>query len=242
LQEDGRIAISELGRRIGLSQPATSERVKRLEERGVIAGYGARIDPVALGLGMMAIIRLRTPHENMRACLKQFSEMPQVMEVFRLRGEDCFLLKVLVPSPGELETLVDSIARLVRSRLRSYCAGSHQNLSDGRWFSDFDDLQLPDRSAQPTKCSYARGGAQRRSFMIWGRPAVRAPWLLGLISISHPKRLRYKRHPERLLVQIIRARVTGLYFPLSRHRAVLEPFALIRPLTAVGWEPRFCSP
>jgi Lrp/AsnC family leucine-responsive transcriptional regulator len=111
LQEDGRMAISELGRRIGLSQPATSERVKRLEERGIIAGYGARIDPASLGLGMMAIIRLRTTHEHIRPCLKQFSEMPQVMEVLRLTGEDCFLLKVLVPSPGELETIVDTIAR-----------------------------------------------------------------------------------------------------------------------------------
>jgi Lrp/AsnC family transcriptional regulator, leucine-responsive regulatory protein len=111
LQEDGRIAISELGRRIGLSQPATSERVKRLEERGIIAGYGARIDPSALGLGMMAIVRLRTTHEHIKPCLKRFSEMPQVIEVFRLTGEDCFLLKVLVPSPGDLETIVDSIAR-----------------------------------------------------------------------------------------------------------------------------------
>lgn len=111
LQEDGRMAISELGRRIGLSQPATSERVKRLEERGIIAGYGARIDPASLGFGMMAVIRLRTTHEHIRACLKQFSEMPQVIEVLRLTGEDCFLLKVLVPSPGELETIVDSIAK-----------------------------------------------------------------------------------------------------------------------------------
>jgi Lrp/AsnC family leucine-responsive transcriptional regulator len=111
LQENGRIAISELGRRIGLSQPATSERVNRLEERGIIAGYGARIDPASLGLGMMAVVRLRTTHDQIRACLKQFSEMPQVIEVLRLTGEDCFLLKVLVPSPGELETIVDSIAR-----------------------------------------------------------------------------------------------------------------------------------
>lgn len=111
MQENGRIAISELGRRIGLSQPATSERVKRLEDRGIIAGYSARIDPAALGLGMMAVIRLRTTHEHIRTCLKQFSEMPHVIEVLRLTGEDCFLLKVLVPSPGELETIVDSIAR-----------------------------------------------------------------------------------------------------------------------------------
>ena len=65
----------------------------------------------AFGLGMMAVIRLRTTHEHIRACIKQFSEMPQVIEVLRLTGEDCFLLKVLVPSPGELETIVDTIAR-----------------------------------------------------------------------------------------------------------------------------------
>ena len=111
LQEDGRIAISELGRRVGLSQPATSERVKRLEERGIITGYTAKINPAALGLRMMAVIRLRTTHEHIRSCLKQFSEMPHVMEVLRLTGEDCFILKVFVPSPQELETIVDAVAR-----------------------------------------------------------------------------------------------------------------------------------
>jgi Lrp/AsnC family leucine-responsive transcriptional regulator len=111
LQEDGRIAISELGRRVGLSQPATSERVKRLEERGIITGYTAKINPAALGLRMMAVIRLRTTHEHIQACLKQFSEMPHVMEVLRLTGDDCFILKVFVPSPQELETIVDAVAR-----------------------------------------------------------------------------------------------------------------------------------
>ncbi|MFD1694012.1 Lrp/AsnC family transcriptional regulator [Roseibium aestuarii] len=111
LQENARIGISELGRRIGLSQPATSERVKRLEERGVITGYGARISPEALGLGMMALIRVATTHEHIKPCLKQFAEMPHVIEVHRLTGEDCFLLKVLVPDPGQLETIVDAVAR-----------------------------------------------------------------------------------------------------------------------------------
>lgn len=111
LQQDGRISVSELGRRVGLSQPAASERLKRLEERGVIAGYRAVVDPAAVGLGMMAIIRLRTSHEHIRPCLKQFSEMPEIIEVLRLTGEDCFLLKVLVPTAANLETIVDSIAR-----------------------------------------------------------------------------------------------------------------------------------
>ncbi len=111
LQQDGRIAISELGRRVGLSQPATSERVKRMEERGIITGYTAKINPAALGLTMMAVIRLRTTHEHIQSSLKQFSEMPHVMEVLRLTGEDCFILKVFVPSPQELETIVDAVAR-----------------------------------------------------------------------------------------------------------------------------------
>lgn len=111
LQDDGRISVSELGRKVGLSQPATSERLKRLEERGIIKAYRAVIDPAAVGLHMMAIIRLRTTHEHIKACLKQFAEMPEIMEVLRLTGEDCFHLKVMVPSPAELESIVDAIAR-----------------------------------------------------------------------------------------------------------------------------------
>lgn len=111
LQDDGRISVSELGRKIGLSQPATSERLKRLEERGIIKSYGAIIDPASVGLGMIAIIRLRTTHEYIKTCLKQFSQMPQVIEVLRLTGEDCFHLKVIVPSPAALESIVDSVAR-----------------------------------------------------------------------------------------------------------------------------------
>ncbi|WP_119270618.1 Lrp/AsnC family transcriptional regulator [Taklimakanibacter deserti] len=111
LQEDGRINITELGRRVGLSQPAVSERVKRLEERGIIAGYKAIVDLAALGLSTTAIIRLRTTHEHIAACLKQFGKMPEVIEVLRLTGEDCFFLKVIVPSPSELESIVDTLGR-----------------------------------------------------------------------------------------------------------------------------------
>ncbi len=111
LQADGRIPASELGRRIGLSQPATSERLKRLEEKGVIAGYCAVIDTARLGLGVMAIIRVKTTHEHIRSCLKQFAEMPEVIEVYRLTGEDCFHLKVIVPTPAQLERIVDATAR-----------------------------------------------------------------------------------------------------------------------------------
>lgn len=111
LQDDGRVSLAALGRRIGLSQPAMSERVRRLEERGIITGYGARVSPEALGLRMTAIIRLRTAHEHIKACLAQFAELPYVVDVHRVTGEDCFVLKVLVPAPADLATIVDAIGR-----------------------------------------------------------------------------------------------------------------------------------
>ncbi|MGH2341605.1 Lrp/AsnC family transcriptional regulator [Segnochrobactraceae bacterium EtOH-i3] len=111
LQADGRLAISELGRRIGLSQPATSERVKRLEERGIIAGYGARLDMKALGLAMTAIIRLKTAHEHIDACQKTFRTLPFIVEIHRVTGDDCFVLKAIVPAPEALATIVDAIGR-----------------------------------------------------------------------------------------------------------------------------------
>ncbi|SFM87895.1 transcriptional regulator, AsnC family [Bradyrhizobium sp. Rc3b] len=110
LQANARVPLSELGRSVGLSQPAVSERVKRLEEAGIIEGYGARINPRALGLGLMALVRLRTSHEHIKTCLKRFSEIPYIIEVHRVTGDDCFVLKVLVPAPEDLETIVDRIA------------------------------------------------------------------------------------------------------------------------------------
>jgi Lrp/AsnC family leucine-responsive transcriptional regulator len=110
LQRNARVSLSELGRQIGLSQPAISERVKRLEEAGIIEGYSARVNPRALGLTLTAIIRLRTTHEHIKSCMRKFAEIPHIIEVHRVTGEDCFVLKVLVPAPENLETIVDRIA------------------------------------------------------------------------------------------------------------------------------------
>lgn len=112
LQEDGRLSVSEVGRRIGLSQPATSERIKRLEERGIITGYRALVDPQALGLAMQALLRLKTSHENIPRALELFAETPEIVNVDRVTGEDCFVLRVIVPRPVDLERIVDTIARL----------------------------------------------------------------------------------------------------------------------------------
>jgi Lrp/AsnC family transcriptional regulator, leucine-responsive regulatory protein len=111
LQLDGRIPLSTLGRRVGLSQPAVSERVKRLESAGVIDGYAARINFHAIGLDLLAIARVRTTFEKLQACLKVFASMPEILEVHRVTGEDCFILKVLVPRASQLESVIDRLAK-----------------------------------------------------------------------------------------------------------------------------------
>jgi Lrp/AsnC family leucine-responsive transcriptional regulator len=111
LQTEGRLGLTEIGRRVNLSQPAVSARVKRLEESGVITGYRAVVDPARLGLNLHAMVRLRTTHARISDCLDHFAALPEVVTVHRLTGEDCFLIDVYAATAGRLETVVDSIAR-----------------------------------------------------------------------------------------------------------------------------------
>jgi Lrp/AsnC family leucine-responsive transcriptional regulator len=111
VQAEGRLGVTEIGRRINLSQPAVSARMKRLEQAGVITGYRAVVDPARLGLGIHAVLRLRTTHAHIPACLERFAQLPEVINVYRLTGEDCFLLDVYTAHSERLETVVDSIAR-----------------------------------------------------------------------------------------------------------------------------------
>jgi Lrp/AsnC family leucine-responsive transcriptional regulator len=111
LQSDGRVTLSELGKRVGLSQPAVSERVKRLESCGVIEGYSARINFQAVGLDLLAIARVKTTFEKLQSCLKLFASMPEILEVYRVTGEDCFILKVIVPRAVQLESVIDRLAK-----------------------------------------------------------------------------------------------------------------------------------
>jgi Lrp/AsnC family transcriptional regulator, leucine-responsive regulatory protein len=111
LQVDARTSLSTLGRRVGLSQPAVSERVKRLESLGIIEGYTARINHHLIGLDLFAIIRVKTTIEKLQACLRAFKHMPEVLEVHRVTGEDCLVLKVIVARASQLEPIVDKIAK-----------------------------------------------------------------------------------------------------------------------------------
>ena len=109
LQEDARLSYAELGRRVGLSPAATAERLRRLEEAGIITGYRVEIDREVLGLPIMAIVRLSCDGVKYRPFLKAVETMESVMECHHVAGGDAFILKVMSGSVTELERVVERL-------------------------------------------------------------------------------------------------------------------------------------
>ncbi|WP_197326583.1 Lrp/AsnC family transcriptional regulator [Ralstonia solanacearum] len=110
LQADARQSLAALGKRIGLSQPAMSERVRKLEDAGVIEGYGARVNLRSVGIGLQAIIHIDTTHAHIRKYVKLFEAMPEVLEASRVTGAHCFIVRCAIAGPDDLEHVVDSLA------------------------------------------------------------------------------------------------------------------------------------
>jgi Lrp/AsnC family leucine-responsive transcriptional regulator len=107
LQKDGRTTNVELGRAVELTPSATLERVRKLEERGLIKGYTAILDPNALGLGLVAFIFMRVDDPDdligrAEGTAEALSKLPSVLELHHLAGEDCFLVKVRARDTDDL--------------------------------------------------------------------------------------------------------------------------------------------
>lgn len=113
LQDDARMQFVELGKRVGLSTPAVIERVRRMEEAGIITGYRVEIDRSKVGLPVCAFIRVRVIGDFIPRVIAASREMPEVFECHRIAGEDTFLLKVCVPSAEALEKTVDKLTPYV---------------------------------------------------------------------------------------------------------------------------------
>ncbi|GAA4087287.1 Lrp/AsnC family transcriptional regulator [Streptomyces shaanxiensis] len=117
LQTDGRIKLSELGRRVRLSPAAVTERVRRLETAGVITGYGAQVAPARLGYGIQAFIRVN-PHGGYTLRHPRTLELidrPEIVEVHHVVGEDCWILKVAVEDTIHLEEILEATSALGRT-------------------------------------------------------------------------------------------------------------------------------
>jgi Lrp/AsnC family leucine-responsive transcriptional regulator len=107
LQEDARLSFSALGRRVGLSQPAVAERVRRLEEAGLVTAYRAQIDRAATGLLLTGYLRVRCTGDKFQAVHRLARDLPQVLECHHLTGADCFLVKVAEATVGGLERVIE---------------------------------------------------------------------------------------------------------------------------------------
>jgi Lrp/AsnC family transcriptional regulator, leucine-responsive regulatory protein len=107
LQADARLTIAELGRRVSLSSPAVAERVQRLERAGVITGYHAAVDPKAIGYPIAAVVRVRPASRQLHKIPEVARELPEVVECYRITGEDCFFVKLHLRSMEDLEGILD---------------------------------------------------------------------------------------------------------------------------------------
>src|SRR5215472_12061109 len=107
LRDAPRLPMAELARRVGMSAPAVTERVQRLERAGVIAGYRLDIDPAAVGLPVTAFARIRPMPGSLPKIAELAAGLPQVTECYRITGEDCFLVKVHAPAISQLEDILD---------------------------------------------------------------------------------------------------------------------------------------
>jgi Lrp/AsnC family leucine-responsive transcriptional regulator len=107
LQADARLSLAELGRRVALSSPAVAERLRRLEEAGVITGYRAVVDPRRLGFGFGVVIRIRPAGSKLALVADIVRTTPEVVECHRVTGDDCYVAIAYVRDVEHLERVID---------------------------------------------------------------------------------------------------------------------------------------
>jgi Lrp/AsnC family transcriptional regulator, leucine-responsive regulatory protein len=119
LQQDGRVSNADIARQVGLAPSAVLERIRKLEERKVIRGYRAEINPKALEYGLTAIIAVRTS-ECGEGVGEELSAVPEVQEVHEVAGDDCFYIKVVTRDAESLGLLlrekIKAISNVINTR------------------------------------------------------------------------------------------------------------------------------
>ena len=110
LAVNSRLSLKELAQAAGMSSPSAAERLRRLEERGVIRAFTIDIDPAALGYPLQAIVRVRPLPGQLHIVEKLIQEIPEFIECDKVTGDDCFIARLVVRSMGELDGILDKIA------------------------------------------------------------------------------------------------------------------------------------
>lgn len=111
LQENARLSYSEIGRRVGLSTPAVIERIRKLEDAGVIRGYRVELDAEKLGYPITAFIRLESNPEQHASVMLFIKDALEVQQCYYITGRESFVLKVCVVSVGQLEAFIQRLSR-----------------------------------------------------------------------------------------------------------------------------------
>ena len=112
LQQDSRLSIRELSKRVNLSPPSVTERIRKLEDNGIIEGYTIKINEKALGLDIQCIIQIDLKNSEFERFKKLIYDHPRVIFCYRIAGHSCILVKLSVEAISEIEDFVDSIASL----------------------------------------------------------------------------------------------------------------------------------
>ena len=111
VQKDARTSFAQMGRAVGLSAPAVAERLRRLEDRGVILGYHARINPHALGLKLLVFIEVQVKRGDYPRFQKAISSLNWILECHHIAGRAAFIVKAAVPDPTGLELLIGHLSQ-----------------------------------------------------------------------------------------------------------------------------------
>ena len=109
LTENARLSLADLGRVLGMSPQSAADRLRRLEDVGVISGFTARLEPESLGLLVGAYIRVRPAMGELPRVTALLRDIPEIVECDRITGDDCFIAKVFVPRIEDLERVIDRL-------------------------------------------------------------------------------------------------------------------------------------
>ncbi|MEP0233393.1 Lrp/AsnC family transcriptional regulator [Roseibium sp.] len=107
---DARLPLKELASRVGLSSPSVSDRLRRLEEGGVIRGFTIDVDPRAVGYLFQTMVRVRPLPGTLHVVQKMLQDIPQITECDKVTGEDCFIARLHVRSMEELDEILDKVS------------------------------------------------------------------------------------------------------------------------------------
>lgn len=110
LATNARMPLKDLAERVGLSSPSVSDRLRRLEERGILRAFTVDLDPTRLGYTLQAIVRIRPLPGRLHLVQKLIEEIPEITECDKVTGDDCFIARLMLRDIGHLDRILDGIA------------------------------------------------------------------------------------------------------------------------------------